>query len=1160
MLFRQNRLRQAARFLGLGSLVRALLIVSPIAIGILSLGSSAFGQTDQNAPAEGEIEKPSREQTVYIPYTKLREVFEKEGRGVFLPYSEFQKLWSAAREKPAAPEKGPPVDALITEAENEAVIEKDVVRVSAELTIELLKKGWLRIPLRLSGAALQSAEIAGEPARVLPAEGGGYQLLVHNDNAEPRSIQLSLQYARAFDKAPGQNSVSFDAPQAPVNRWHIRIAEADVKIDVQPLIAATEVEEDGQRESAPPTDETVVLAFVGAAPQVRLAWTPRAEGATGLSAIATVQATQEVFITESTVRTRVALHYDISRSSLSKLAVEVPSDFKIVNVFDANLRKWEVTEQGEVQRIDIELFEPASAAQNITIELERFNAANEQSEPDDLDAASSQVTAPVVRAVDVGRQQGIIVVNVDPALRAEVTQRTGLLQLDAAELPANLQGQAWTFAYRYAALPLELELSLVKVKPRITVEQFVEAYLEPQLLAIDVLAVFDVAEAGVFQLEFDLPQGIEVREVRGQDYPGATAASVDAHHLEGSDQTHLVINLSKKALGKTSVALRLEQRLDDANLLTPTGTASNIPMAVPRASQEHVNRVTGRLLLYTPESLRVNPTDLDGLRAISLSEASAGMQSMRGGRFPTTQPTLAFAYTDQAASVKLSVERRKPHVTARQRLMVSVDSGVVRYQSLIIYDIQYSGVKSLRLDVPADIAAEIRNQTPGIREVPLDPQPDDVAEGYVAWTLLGQSELIGRQAVTLSWERKIDELAVGKSVDVSVPHLRPKGADRAWGQVVITKAETLDVQPAADSVGLRPIDPQHDVMPDATVPNAARALEFHEDWSLQLTVTRYQLEEVKRTSIERAVVRMVITRSQQLGVQALYRLRSAHQRLTVQLPPDIEFDSQPARINGQPVGLERGDQDELYIPLAGHDPDQPLVLELRYTSKGSARRLDLPHFPEDPAVQKVYVAVYLPRERTFLGSTGPWTQEWTWQQQNSSSAESQFAWEPLPQRSDNELSDWITEGITVVTSPPFQRDGLLYLFSALQPQPPPEGSLGIVSINNKLLAGLVFFAMAGLALGLMRSPLKTKVIALAALLIAIVVLGVLAPSLAQQLMSLPTFAGLAIVIIAWTAWYAYHGAAQLQHRRAQPVLQPVEPSSPSTIDHSTPASGGDENV
>ena len=96
-----------------------------------------------------KAEQPIREQDVYIPYEKLRQVFEKHGRGVFLPYEKFQELWQAALEKsrPAAEQK-PPVGALITEITNEATVEKDVVRVKARLKIEVLAEGWNEMSLR----------------------------------------------------------------------------------------------------------------------------------------------------------------------------------------------------------------------------------------------------------------------------------------------------------------------------------------------------------------------------------------------------------------------------------------------------------------------------------------------------------------------------------------------------------------------------------------------------------------------------------------------------------------------------------------------------------------------------------------------------------------------------------------------------------------------------------------------------------------------------------------------------------------------------------------------------------------------------------------------------------------------------------------------------
>ncbi len=254
-----------------------------------------------------------------------------------------------------------------------------------------------------------------------------------------------------------------------MNRWRISIAQPGVKINVQPFIAATEVpnettksnssdkKETTDKDASTPNDpakETVIMAFVGAAPRITIDWTPKAEGATGLTALATVEATQEVFLNETTIRTRANLRYDISRATLSQLKFDVPKEYKIVNVFDANVRKWEVAAEADKQRVTVELFEPATARQNISIELERL-----------LDAEMfKDLQPPLITAIEVGRQQGTVVVNVDPALRAEVSTRTGLLQLDATELPTQIAGGSWTLAYRYAALPYDLHLSVVRVE------------------------------------------------------------------------------------------------------------------------------------------------------------------------------------------------------------------------------------------------------------------------------------------------------------------------------------------------------------------------------------------------------------------------------------------------------------------------------------------------------------------------------------------------------------------------------------------------------------------------------------------------------------------------------------------------------------------------
>ena len=108
---------------------------------------TANGQEKTATPASlignqdaSDKEDSLNEQTIYIPYDKLREVFERDGRGVFLPYEKFQQLWEQARSnQPKKTDTGPPLGALITDIESVATLGTEIVNVDAVIKIELLK-------------------------------------------------------------------------------------------------------------------------------------------------------------------------------------------------------------------------------------------------------------------------------------------------------------------------------------------------------------------------------------------------------------------------------------------------------------------------------------------------------------------------------------------------------------------------------------------------------------------------------------------------------------------------------------------------------------------------------------------------------------------------------------------------------------------------------------------------------------------------------------------------------------------------------------------------------------------------------------------------------------------------------------------------------------
>ena len=192
-------------------------------------------------PKDGDGQPDSiNEQTIYVPYEKLREVFERDGRGVFLPYDKFQKLWSQARQnQPKKADLTAPLGALITDIESTATLGKEIVNVDATIKIQLLREGWHRVPIRLAQAAIRTATIDGNEARIVSTKNGQYELLVAHDSDKPKTIELELSYAKALTKTGGQSAVAFKSPQAPVNRWTIRTGQKDIDVKIDPMIASS---------------------------------------------------------------------------------------------------------------------------------------------------------------------------------------------------------------------------------------------------------------------------------------------------------------------------------------------------------------------------------------------------------------------------------------------------------------------------------------------------------------------------------------------------------------------------------------------------------------------------------------------------------------------------------------------------------------------------------------------------------------------------------------------------------------------------------------------------------------------------------------------------------------------------------------------------------
>ena len=250
------------------------------------------------------------------------------------------------------------------------------------------------------------------------------------------------------------------------------------------------------------------------------------------------------------------------------------------------------------------------------------------------------------------------------SLRAEVAKSTGLMQEEPAGPAARAIARQLGLRLPLRHGPVRVDLAVEKVQPRITVDSLVEARLQPERLTVDLTAVYTIEKAGVFTLDWAIPPGyedFEVRQVRGVQVVGATPVEVDNFHTEsgpattplqgvppggpattslqgvppGGKPTRLIVNLSRKAIGRVALFVQFQKELHASALLAPADKPAQVKVLVPTVPPGSAQRATGRVVVDAPESLRVNPERLTGLRSVSFVEAFEGIRSpgpARAGR------------------------------------------------------------------------------------------------------------------------------------------------------------------------------------------------------------------------------------------------------------------------------------------------------------------------------------------------------------------------------------------------------------------------------------------------------------------------------------------------------------------------------------------------
>lgn len=936
-----------------------LVLIGALCVAALTV-NLAVGQETPPAKSE-EAAQPPSEQIIYVPFKNLRGIFEKQGASVFLTYQEYLGLWEKAWGKALQDASIPPVPGIISSAKYVATVEQDVAKVQSTLTVQVLKPGWGEIPVKFGGAAI--GKITSAPGKVLlrGIGPGEYGLLF----SEVGEHTVTLEMTARVLTAPEGRSLELQVPTVGVTSFELVVPDADQTIEVEPKLLQEAVD------TAPKT--TRIRASLGSTEKIAAHWHPRVGNKPDMELLASATSATLVQVEDGLIHTDAFFNIEVLRGQVERLRVAVPKGHRVLDVVSAaRVREWKVAEEANRQIVTVELVSRQGGKVPLEIHTERTVDA------DSFDVAGLDgETAHGIHLLDVLRESGQIALRSSADLTLNVTSQQGLSRIDEAEVDQRIKRPSASF-YKFYSPQCKLTAVVKPVEPRLLLDHLAVVTFTQDQLKLESVLNYTVERTGVFELVLGLPDQFTVEKVQCDSLKQFDVSA---------DRKTLRIALKERKLGPIGVVV-VASRPRDANAET---TDAPVPLLEPQG----VEIENGRLRVRAPESLDV----------ISDSEKIVGLQPdpQPADNTPGGQRLIsAWTFNRRPVSLPARTVAKPTRLTASIGSTLDVKQGQIQVTTAIDYLVEYAGLDTFRFSVPAAIADTIQIVTGDGASAPIKQKSRaaDAVDGWVTWTVILQRDVVGNVPFKVTYDLPIPGDADGKAQTVTVPLIRVtdpfEAAEndarrrsitvaRIAGEATVKKDRVLSVAAGATGGDVEPIDVRE--LTRLPQDGLVGFRYFKQPVDLNLTVSKYEVQNVVETVVSRGLMEVVLDRSGGATFRVRFTAKSSErQRLRLYLPKSAELLG--VLVERKPVALEKNTDaksedyyDAYYLNVTRtKSSEEPFSIAVLYRlplspapfrSNGGSAELRIPLLggvgEHAAPVQQLRVGVWVPDEYALVG-------------------------------------------------------------------------------------------------------------------------------------------------------------------------------------------------
>ncbi|MBI1348331.1 hypothetical protein GC163_18810 [bacterium] len=910
--------------------------------------------------ASGKGESPP-EPVIYLPYSELKAVFQQHGASVFLSFQDYLSMWEKAFPQVNRPPEQPPVGGVITSANYVATVQQDLAQIEAQFDIQILKEGWVEIPVTFGEAAVGS--VTGEPGPVfLRGTGNGTYALLFS---KPGQHKITLQLTARVRTAPEGRSFELQIPNVAITTFQLTVPDADQTIDLQPKLL---------QEPVPGNDKATQLkASLGSTDKVTVRWHPRVGTKPDMELLASATNATLITVADGLIHADSFFLVDVLRGQLQQLRVAVPKGQRILDVTsEARVKEWSVAEEAERQIITVELL----SRQSGKIPLEVHTEWPLSTEP--FDAAGLQDgVAHGIHLLDVLRESGQVALRASSDLVLNVTTQQGLARIDEAEVDARIKKPGASY-FKFYSPDCLLSATAKPIEPRLLVDHVADLYIQRSQLKLVTSLNYTIERAGLFELKIDVPEGLTIDSVNCE--------GLKQYDLS-TDKRLLTVVLRESRMGPLAVQITATMPRDSQ--------AEASDLTVPLLTPENVAVETGRFRILAPEAIEVitDPTTIVGFQP-----DAAPNTSVEG----TERLVSAWTFNRRPISMTARTLLKPTRLTAQVGTTADIQQGQVQVTATVQFLVEYAGLDTFRIAVPEALSEMVQisladGNAPPIRQK----SPGAAVDGWVPWTIVLQRDVSGSVAFRVTYDlqptavenstTETTTLPIVRVLDPFVstaeaPAAREIPVSRITGEVTAKKDRALSVTATATGGDVESIDVRE--LSQLPADGFVAFRYYQQPVELQLSAAKYDIQNVIEAVVSRGLVEAVLDKSGTAVIRGRFLTKSSErQRLRIDLPKGVE--PLGAEIDGKSIALEKlpnakpkdGWEAFLINVARTKSSDETFLVSVQYRvtltpgpfqTRGGDVLLRLPTIggTETAAVpvQQLRVVLWAPDEFAFVGS------------------------------------------------------------------------------------------------------------------------------------------------------------------------------------------------